>query len=697
MTTTSTRTGARLILITLAVALLVGGLVGATQYAAAALGYGRRLGPPLASVAGSRLYVPWAWLAWSDRFAPAAPRVFAVAEAITFGGALAAFALLLVAARGRASRSTTHGSARWADARDLEKVGLLDPRGVVLCQTADARYSSKPDAASGTRWTMRRAGRLVRHDGPEHVFVFAPTRSGKGIGIVIPTLLSWSRSVLVYDIKKELWTATAGWRRRFSHCWRFEPTATDSMRFNPLLEIRRGLSEVKDAQNVADILVDPQGGSERRDHWQQTAHTLLVGAILHVLYAERDKSLAGVAAFLADPLRPQDVILANMLSTRHTPAGPHPVVAQTAREMMNKSENELSGVFSTAMTCLALYADPVIAANTSRSDFRIADLMNLDSPVSLYLVVPPSDIDRTRPLIRLMLNQIGRRLTERLEFQGTAYKHRLLMLLDEFPSLGRLAFFEAELPYLAGYGIKCFLIAQSLNQIEKAYGANNAVLDNCHVRVTYNALDERTAKRISELLGQATLLKRQRSFSGGSSWLSKVSHSEQEVGRALLMPDEILRLPYDEALLMVGGLPPYHAKKIMYYLDERFRDRAWLKPPESARAREAELPRSPRADEWPSEPVARSPVVSAPIDEPPSPALVSQPPAGAPAVAPSAPVEMTEEENAFNQALVDLVQRADETKPQVPPHESPSTPPDPENTVGSDGDGPPKPRLRSAL
>jgi hypothetical protein len=189
-----------------------------------------------------------------------------------------------------------------------------------------------------------------------------------------------------------------------------------------------------------------------------------------------------------------------------------------------------------------------------------------------------------------------------MEFQGTAYRHRLLMLLDEFPSLGRLAFFEGELPYLAGYGIKCFLIAQSLNQIEKAYGANNAILDNCHIRVTYNALDERTAKRISDLLGQATLTRKQRSFAGGVSWLSKVSHSEQEVGRPLLMPDEILRLPYDEALLMVGGLPPYHAKKIMYYLDARFRDRAWRRPPESARARAAELPRGRQNEDWPMPP-----------------------------------------------------------------------------------------------
>jgi type IV secretion system protein VirD4 len=655
MTDIGTKRGARLALAAIALTVVVAGLGGATQYTAARLRYSGRLGPPLTVLGGTRLYAPWAWLAWSERFEPAAPTVFAAAQGITFGGALAAFALLLVAARagGRSNQSTAHGSARWAATAELRRGGLLQQRGVVLCQTVDARYTSTIDG-SETRWKMRRAGRLVRHDGPEHVFVFAPTRSGKGVGIVIPTLLSWSRSVLVYDIKKELWAATAGWRRQFSHCWRFEPTATDSTRFNPLLEIRRGLQEVKDAQNVADILVDPQGASERRDHWQQTAHTLLVGAMLHVLYAERDKSLAGVAGFLADPLRTQEVILANMLMTSHTPDGPHPVVAQTAREMMNKSENELSGVFSTAMTCLALYADPVIAANTSRSDFRIADLMNLDSPVSLYLVVPPSDIDRTRPLIRLMLNQIGRRLTERLEFQGTAYKHRLLMLLDEFPSLGRLSFFEAELPYLAGYGIKCFLIAQSLNQIEKAYGANNAILDNCHVRVTYNALDERTAKRISELLGQATLLRQQRSFQGGTSWLSKVSHSEQEVGRALLMPDEILRLPYDEALLMVGGLPPYHAKKIMYYLDDRFRDRAWLKPPESSRARRAELPRS-RGDEWPKapaslEPRAAPPVMAAPTSQtaPASPPMPATPPS----------VPMTEDQADFNQALVDLMEQS---------------------------------------
>jgi type IV secretion system protein VirD4 len=418
------------------------------------------------------------------------------------------------------------------------------------------------------------------------------------VGLVIPTLLTWPHSVLVYDIKRENWALTAGWRRQFSHVWRFEPTAPDSVRFNPLLEIRRGLHEVKDAQNVADILVDPTGEKENKDHWQTSAHTFLVGAILHVLYAERDKTLAGVASFLSDPTRTTTETLHRMLETSHLPGGPHSVVALAAREMLNKSDNERSGVFSTAMAYLGLYRDPVIARSTSAADFRIADLMNADRPVSLYLVVPPSDLARTRPIIRLLLNQLGRRLTESMEFGGkTAYRHRLLLLLDEFPSLGRLDFFETSLGFLAGYGLKAFLIAQSLNQLEKAYGPNNSILDNCHVRLTYAANDDKTAKRISDLLGQATERKVQRSYSGAGLWLTSRTESEQEFARPLLTPAEVNQLPPDDGILLVGGLLPYRARKVRYFLDPRFRGRDTLPPPETPDEQASELPhRGP--SEW---------------------------------------------------------------------------------------------------
>lgn len=194
-----------------------------------------------------------------------------------------------------------------------------------------------------------------------------------------------------------------------------------------------------------------------------------------MLYAEEDKTLSRVATFLANRRRTIEATLRVMLTTNHlgTLEEPkvHPEIASIAREMLNKTENELSGVVSTAMSFLEIYRDPIIAETTSCCDWRIADLKHADRPVSLYLVVPPSDISRTKPLIRLILNQIGRRLTETLpsaKDDGTP-NHPLLMMLDEFPALGRLDFFETAMAFMAGYGIRAFLIAQSLSQIDKAY------------------------------------------------------------------------------------------------------------------------------------------------------------------------------------------------------------------------------------
>jgi Type IV secretory system Conjugative DNA transfer len=160
----------------------------------------------------------------------------------------------------------------------------------------------------------------------------------------------------------------------------FDPTNPSSAAYNPLLEIRKGENEVRDAQNIADILVDPEGALERRNHWEKTSHSLLVGAILHVLYAEADKTLAGVANFLSDPSREIDATLNAMLATPHLGERVHPVVASAARELLNKSENERSGVLSTTMSFLGLYRDPVVAKVTGRSDWRIRELVDGDRP-----------------------------------------------------------------------------------------------------------------------------------------------------------------------------------------------------------------------------------------------------------------------------------------------------------------------------
>lgn len=558
---------------------------GATQWTAHALGYQAGLGLPWFSVSSYPVYLPWRIFEWWYAYDAYAPEIFERAGAIAAGGGIAGALFAVVNSVWRARQNqlvTTYGSARWASSKEIAKAGLFEPKGVFL-GCVNQRY--------------------LRHDGPEHVMCFAPTRSGKGVGLVLPTLLSWTSSAVVHDIKGENWHLTAGWRASFSHCLKFDPTDERAARYNPLLEVRKGPAEVRDVQNIADILVDPEGALERRSHWEKTSHSLLVGVILHVLYSEKNKTLARVTEILADPAQTFEKTLRDMMATNHlgTPEAPqvHPVVASTARELFNKSENERSGVLSTALSFLGLYRDPTIRRNTEACDWRIADLISADKPVTLYLVVPPSDISRTKPLIRLILNQIGRRLTESLNTTaGKSSQRQLLMMLDEFPALGRLDFFETSLAFMAGYGIRAYLIAQSLNQIAKAYGENNSILDNCHVRIAFAANDERTAKRISDALGTATELRAQRNYAGHrlAPWLGHVMVSRQETARPLLTPGEVMQLPQDEAIVLVSGLAPVRARKLRHYEDANFADRV-LAPPQLGRGSYPDLPR-PRVDDW---------------------------------------------------------------------------------------------------
>ncbi|MBZ9990949.1 conjugal transfer protein TraG [Mesorhizobium sp. BH1-1-5] len=556
---------------------------GSTQWSAWQLGYQARLGTRWFVIGGIPVYYPPAIFWWWYFYDAYAPGIFLRGGLIAASGGFIAIIVAIGMSLWRAREATkvaTYGSARWAEKSEVQAAGLLAPDGVVL-----GRYGSH----------------YLRHEGPEHVLCFAPTRSGKGVGLVVPSLLTWPGSAIVHDIKGENWRLTAGFRARHGRVLLFDPTNARSDAYNPLLEVRRGEWEVRDVQNIADILVDPEGSLERRNHWEKTSHALLVGAILHVLYAGPDKTLAGVAAFLSDPKRPIESTLAAMMTTPHLgEGGPHPVIASAARELLNKSDNERSGVLSTAMSFLGLYRDPVVAEVTRACGWRIADLVGDPRPATLYLVVPPSDISRTKPLIRLILNQIGRRLTEDLEARTD--RHRLLLMLDEFPALGRLDFFESALAFMAGYGLKSFLIAQSLNQIEKAYGPNNSILDNCHVRVSFATNDERTAKRVSDALGTATELKAMKNYAGHrlSPWLGHLMVSRSETARPLLTPGEIMQLPTADEIVMLAGTPPIRAKKARYFEDPRLRERI-LPPP--ALAPRFEM----KPDDWTNRPLPPSP------------------------------------------------------------------------------------------
>jgi type IV secretion system protein VirD4 len=365
--------------------------------------------------------------------------------------------------------------------------------------------------------------------------------------------------------------------------------------------------EVADVQNIMTMIVDPEGKG-LKDHWQKSSQALLVGVALHVLYAEKNKTLNGVIGFLSDPGRTVEQSMKFMLDTDHDMTGPgwpnadgspnycHPVVAAVARDMLNKAEEEQSSVISSAVAYLTLYRDPIVARNTAVSDFRVSELMNDDKPVSLYLVVPPSDSDRLRPLIRLVITQIVRGLTEKMAFKdgrsAAGYKHRLLLMLDEFPSLGKLEVFEQSLAFIAGYGLKAYLIIQDISQLWTAYGKEESIFSNCHVRVAYAPNKIETAELLAKMTGTATIVKRSHNYSGtlyGTQ--SNVQSSTQETQRSLLTADEVMRLPAarkddhgnviepGDMLIFMAGQTPIYGKQILYFLDPVFSRRAKLPAP----------------------------------------------------------------------------------------------------------------------
>lgn len=585
----------------------------ATQYLAFKFHYDATLGRPMFA----DIYQPFAWVGW--HFAPWARAYRSTFRPVDLGliaGAVLGLGICFAATkRNRRPRKHEgiHGSAAFMKAKDVEASGYLDQEhGVYIGAWA------APDGEV----------HYLRHDGAEHIAGIAPTRSGKGVGLVIPTLLSWLPSAVIFDEKGELWELTAGWRRRAGNTvLRWEPShPTSSCGFNFLEEVRFGTPhDVADAQGIAIMLIDPNGQG-LKDHWDRTGFALLTGVILHIGYKFRERglmaSLPDVAFALSDPTRSADTLYAEMVHNRHVDGTPHKAVAGAGAEQINREDRERSAVLSTVTTYMALFRDTIVASNCDHSDFRISDLMNHGKPASLYIVVPGSDKLRLRPLVRLMLTTIIRGLTSApVEFHNhhetvreawrrfapewlvrstvrisrvpkLPHRHRLLFMLDEFPSLGRLSVFEDALAKCAGFGIKAYLIMQDREQLLAAYH-HETILSNCHIRVVYAPNKLETAEWISKELDTETINLEMYSESGKRSGaLSQVSHSITQTGRALMTPGEVMRLPgpqktgssitaAGELLIMTAGKRPIRGTQILYFQDAVFSDRANIPAPQS--------------------------------------------------------------------------------------------------------------------
>ena len=528
----------------------------ATQWLAHVFNYQQALGAS-ASVAGVRLYWPWSCFSWDRTWSSTYPRPFALARLMLLGGfVLAVVTPAVISRRGLSLRP--FGKHAWGTLKDAQNIGLLAPCGVVLGKLQ---------------------GEILAYDGPEHQLLIGASRSGKGRGHVVPTLLATPHSALVIDVKGELadgdprhgFPGTAGFRETLGPVLRFAPTRADSTRFNPLFEIPRGADEVRAAQNLTDVLFGAHEERSTKDFWLRSAANLVAPVILHVLYAEtlERKTLAIVREKLRNMARTAEEMRRTLHRKNPETGQPevHPEVLHAAESFLSAEERMRSGVQATAESVFGLFADPLVAANTSISDFRLADLMCGGQPVTLFLQPPPSDVPRLMPLLRLVVDMTGRGLMEsQTEAGGRPKRHRLLLVLDEFPVLGRMEFFETMMGAMAGYGLKGLLVCQSLNHITKAYGRDNVIIDNCAIVTSFSASDGDTAKRIADMAGEVWEVrdsethKRPRPLFG---WQAG-STTQREERRPLMLPADVRALPRDEQLIFVSGVKPIRAKKLRF-------------------------------------------------------------------------------------------------------------------------------------
>lgn len=534
-----------------------------------------------------------------------------------------------------------YGTARFSDREEIDKMGITkNPEdGVVLGMTED--------------------NKLITDSGVEHIINMAPTRTGKGINTVLPTLWTWKSSVIVNDIKGECWDLTSGFRRSIlkQKCIFFNPMddTGEGISYNPLELVKVGTkSEQEDSRAIAITLLDTDGKGES-DHWISSAINLLTAVILHTKYVNVNASFIDVMKFLEDPKEPlidkigavigkelndygdivdktkkdengeiakdendEDIKIPpfnhyqslrqqginnlsfNELYMQDTTL--HPLVGSTFATIFATPDKERGSIFSTCINKLSIFKDPRVMNNIKKSDVTPKDIMN--NRISLYLITPPKAIKMTKPLFRLILTQTIYELTDKMEFNNRKkidiekkkkgmnlsevqkslnkfiYEEkvdysklknkRILFLIDEFPALGNLSLFEEALAYIAGYGLKALLIVQSINQLNKIYGKDNSIIDNCRTQLYFTPNDKDTPKMISDMMGNKT----EKIITRSGKGFFMENRSESYQARALMTAGEIRVLPYEKLLLLLSGKNPIKGNKIFWFKHKKFKDNA---------------------------------------------------------------------------------------------------------------------------
>lgn len=459
-----------------------------------------------------------------------------------------------------------HGGARFAKEGEIRRAGFRAANGIVL---------------------GKKRGKFLTFGGSEHCIVEAPTRSGKGVGIVIPNLLSWQASVVVLDVKRENWDATAGFRRKYGQAvFLFNPTDPEgrTARYNPLGYIDRTDPDqvVIELQKIATMLfVAPERGEP---FWTDSARTAFVGVGAYLAIADQPFTIGSIYRLMTTG--DTRGFFRRVLEDRSL------TLSQGCRNALadftSGADNTFAGIVQTVTSKLSLWLNPRVDAATEECDFDLRELRT--KPMSIYLGVSPDELDRVAPLYNLLFQQLVDLNVRELPDSTTPLQ--VLVILDEFARIGRAQVIASAFSYVAGYGIRLLPVIQSRSQLRAVYGEHvaNEIVANCGVEVAFTPKELRVANELSERIGYIGQESVTKSLTIHGV-LANRSKSMSDQRRALLLPQELMQFPDDELLLLRGGIPPIHGDKIRYYADGLFRARV-EKAPEVP-----PIPRTLREDE----------------------------------------------------------------------------------------------------
>lgn len=449
---------------------------------------------------------------------------------------------------GTARDTGTHGTARFARTGEIA-----------------SRKKSESGLLIG-RWPGN--GKLLRYDGPAHLLTMAPTRSGKGVGTIIPNLLTADRSIICVDPKGENAKVAGDARQNFGPVHLLDPfgvTGKPSATFNPMEGLDcDNIDVAEDVSTLADALVFDEPGLSGEAHWNEEAKALISGLLLYVLASQRHdrRTLTTLRHLLT--LAPE--AFREILGEMQASDAVNGLIARAANRHLGKSDREASGVLSAAQRHTHFLDSPRMTEVLARSDFRFGDLKA--NRATVFLVLPPDRLAAYSRWLRLLVAQ------SLIDMARTAPSPQpstpVLYLLDEFASLGHLAPIERAMGLMAGYGVQLWPIVQDIHQLRATYGQRaGTFLSNAGVLQVFGVNDHDSARLVSNLLGQETVVFNTAARSLDSE-KSGLSFAEQHVGRPLLTPDEVRNLPTGVELLFIAGRRPIMATKLRYYADPEF-------------------------------------------------------------------------------------------------------------------------------